>query len=71
MGLLSNLASQALFTSILIGTLKRQGIISVDASKVKNETARFVLLNTVLLGEIIAEQGEKAYGAIMEQIKKN
>ncbi len=57
MGFLSATAVQAALAAILLGALKRAGIVSVHPNVIEDENARKVFVGAVELGEAVARKG--------------
>ncbi|WPT13076.1 hypothetical protein PSENEW3_00002917 [Picochlorum sp. SENEW3] len=57
MGLLSHALVQVVVASVLLGALKRAGIVRIDANAIQDERVRKAFTQAVDLGESIAEKG--------------
>jgi len=57
MGFLSSAAVQAALTAVLLGALKRAGIVSVRPNIIEDENARRMFVGAVDLGEAVARKG--------------
>ncbi|KAI8109987.1 hypothetical protein M9434_001263 [Picochlorum sp. BPE23] len=66
MGLLSHALVQVVVASVLLGALKRAGIVRIDANAIQDERVRKAFTQAVDLGESIAEKGS----VIADSLKK-
>jgi hypothetical protein len=57
MGFLGNALVQAAVTAVVLGALKRAGIITINPNVIENEQARMAFTSAVDLGVAVAEQG--------------
>lgn len=64
MGWISSAVLNSLVTVVVIGALKRSGVVKVDTKCIKNDTARTMFEAAVDLGENIAEKGERLWKEI-------
>lgn len=64
MGWISGLAVNGFLTVVVIGVLKRSGVIKVEPRMIKNDTARTMFEAAVDLGESVAEKGEKFWSEV-------
>lgn len=61
MGFIVTVAGNIAVTSLTIGVLKRQGIITLNPDKVKNDGLRTMLTSAVGLGENVALRAENLW----------
>ena len=57
MGFFSSALLQAAVAAVLLGALKRAGIVSVHPNAIEDENVRNVFVNAVDLGEAVAKKG--------------
>ncbi|PNH03604.1 hypothetical protein TSOC_010324 [Tetrabaena socialis] len=68
MGWAGWMIGQVVGTSLVLGSLKRQGVIIVQPAAFKNENARVVFTKMVSIGEDMSELIERAYVAAYEKV---
>ncbi|GBG00283.1 hypothetical protein Rsub_12962 [Raphidocelis subcapitata] len=68
MGWISNLVGQIAITSVVLGGLKRHGVISMQPQNVKNDTLRLVFTQAVSLGEEVNIMAEKLIASVQEEM---
>eukprot|EP00884_Botryococcus_braunii_P009828 jgi/Botrbrau1/18847/Bobra.177_2s0009.1 len=66
-GWLMFVATQGLLTSVALGALKKEGVISVDSSKIKNPSLRTIFEGSIELGENISHRAQKLYISLTEK----
>ncbi|KAG7670726.1 hypothetical protein Ndes2437B_g04348 [Nannochloris sp. 'desiccata'] len=59
MGWLGSVLVQAVITSVLLGALKRAGVVRVEPNAIENPGARSIFTTAVEMGESVAEAGER------------
>lgn len=65
MGFFSAACVQAALAAVLIGALKRAGIVSVHPNAIEDDNARNVFVRAVDLGEAVAKKG----GSVIETLR--
>ncbi|KAK9823644.1 hypothetical protein WJX72_004413 [[Myrmecia] bisecta] len=70
MGVLLFTVGQVLATSIVLGALKRNGVITWNSKAVHNDVLRTVLDTSVETGEEISVRFERLYHAVMDKSEK-
>lgn len=69
MGFITFLLSQTVVTSVALAALKRNGIITVDASKIKNDAAKVAFVTALQAGDGVCEWGERAWSEMSKNMK--
>lgn len=69
MGVLTWMLSQTIITSVAVAAMRRNGLIQVDAGKIKNDTGKLVLVSALQLGDNICELGERAWHEVSKNMK--
>lgn len=62
MGWFTGVIVQAVVTSVVLGALKRAGIVRVEPLAIDNDSAREMFMNAVNFGETIATRAEILLG---------
>ncbi|KAG2438148.1 hypothetical protein HXX76_005756 [Chlamydomonas incerta] len=68
MGWMGWFAGQVVTTSLVLGTLKRHGVIVLHPNSFKNENTRLVVNKMVGIGEDMSELIERAYTVAYERV---
>lgn len=61
MGFVVTVAGNIALTSLAIGVLKRQGVITLHPDKIRNDGVRSLLTSAVGLGETVALRAENLW----------
>lgn len=70
MGWLMWATGQVIGTTLVLGSMKRHGVIVVHPQSFKNETTRVVFTRMISIGEDLTVVLEQLYGSAYEKIMK-
>ena len=61
MGVVTWVISQTVITGVALAALRRNGVITIEPSRIRNDTARLVFVSTLQLSENVVEIGERVW----------
>ncbi|KAF5842860.1 hypothetical protein DUNSADRAFT_4319 [Dunaliella salina] len=70
MGWITQILGQVCLTSLILGGMKRQGIIVLKPEAVDNQTLRSALVRAVSLGEDVADKLEKITRNVVDTLQE-
>jgi len=69
MGLIGWVLSQTVMTGVALAALRRNGVVTVEPSRIKNETARLLFVSVLQGGDTVCEFGERLWRDVSKNLK--
>ncbi|KDD75857.1 hypothetical protein H632_c467p0 [Helicosporidium sp. ATCC 50920] len=69
MGVISSVVMQLATTVVIIGALKRAGVVKIEEDRINDSTSRMLFIQAVNVGETLVCKGEEIAKDIMGSVR--